>query len=214
MGACLEGILGKSNTMQPTQSQTRTNRPDGTTDRPLKYEPQKEEDPPDQKGSLNDSSNNNSFRGDTKCFTNHGSTGIGFSEQEKRSSIFLGNPFETSSILMKSLNERACVPKEGKANFYTLIDKVYFIRKSMDSIRVSSPHGESELNCPVNNIVSTFYLTEGLPLESIKEITTGKIIQNANSPIKIVLKIKCMTAGCDRRIKLTFSKSIIDIEGI
>lgn len=69
---------------------------------------------------------------------------------------------------MKGLNERCLEPKEGKDNFYTLIDKVYFIRKSMDTIKVSSPHGESELNCPVNSIVSTFYLTEGLPLESIK----------------------------------------------
>lgn len=96
--------------------------------------------------------------------------------------------------------------------FYTLIGRVYFIRKTMDKIKVYSPHGESELNCPVNSIVSTFYLTEGLPLESIKEISTGKIIQTSDSPIKITLKLKCK--DCDRKVKITYSKSIMAISDI
>ena len=91
----------------------------------------KPEDPPDQRGSLNDSSHNNSLRADTnKNFTNGASTGIGFSDADRRSSIFFGNPFQTSSILMKNPNERCRDPKDTKQKFYTLIDKVYFIRKT------------------------------------------------------------------------------------
>jgi hypothetical protein len=77
----------------------------------------------------------------------------------------------------------------------------------MDKIKVLSPHNSSELNCPYKNILSTVYLSEGLPLESIKEISQGKIIQTTNSPLKITLKLQCKE--CEHRVKLTFAKSYI-----
>lgn len=82
----------------------------------------------------------------------------------------------------------------------------------MDRIKVSTPYNESELNCPYKSLLSTFYLSEGLPLESVKEISQGKIIQTANSPIKITIKATCKE--CQHKIKLTFSKSFISAEEI
>ena len=95
----------------------------------------------------------------------------------------------------------------------------------MDSIKVVSPHSESQLNCPINSIPSTYYLTEGLPLDSIKEVSTGKIIQTSESPITTKLKLVCnnceqkfaksattkagKSAAKARQVKMTFSTSLI-----
>lgn len=86
------------------------------------------------------------------------------SDMEKRNSslLFQGTIFETSSIIFKGSTL-------GKGeDCYTLIENMLWIRKTQDSIRVISPHSESQLNCPLSCISSIYYLSEGIPLDSIK----------------------------------------------
>ena len=47
---------------------------------------------------------------------------------------------------------------------YILIDKVLFIRKTMDKIKISIPYKEGELNCSYKSLLSTVFLAEGMPL--------------------------------------------------
>jgi hypothetical protein len=128
-------------------------------------------------------------------FNRNANTTVSSSMLEKKNSslLFQGCIFESSSIIIK--NSRDTSPKLKKAedceNCYVLIDNVFFVKKSMDSIKVISPHSESQLNCPITNIASTYYLSEGIPLDSIKEISTGKIIQGTESPIVTTMKLVC-----------------------
>ena len=140
----------------------------------------------------------------------HASTGIGLSECERKvSSIFSQAHTFESSIVVKSPKEKFGELNLKEGDFYTLIDKVFFVRKTMDKIKVASPHSESELNCPYKSLLSTLYLSEGLPLESTKEVSMGKVIQTDASPIRIALRLSCR--DCHRKLKLTFAKSFIDL---
>ena len=64
------------------------------------------------------------------------------SECDRKASSFFSqvNTFESSSIIVKNPKEKFNEPNVNEGDFYTLIDKVFFIRKTLDSIKVSSPH--------------------------------------------------------------------------
>ena len=108
---------------------------------------------------LNESVHSSVTRNDR--FAKNSSTAFGSSMLERKNSslLFQGCIFESSSIILK--NSRI-LPEGGRQddeNCYTLIDNVFLVKKSMDSIKVMSPHSESQLNCPINSIPSTYYLS-------------------------------------------------------
>jgi hypothetical protein len=93
--------------------------------------------------------------------------------------------------------------------YYTLIDKVAFVKKTMDCIRVTSPDGQSELHCPPQYLFTTLSVSEGRPVESIEEVSPNKLIQVTDSPIKVKVKLRCR--GCKKQLKLTCCKGVINL---
>lgn len=141
---------------------------------------------------LNESVHSNTT-GRVDKFNKNANTTLSSSVLERKTSslLFQGCIFESSSIIIKNSRDNSPKLKKTDENCYVLIDNIFFVKKSMDSIKVVSPHSESQLNCPINSIASTYYLSEGLPLDSIKEISTGKIIQTTESPIATTMKLVC-----------------------
>lgn len=79
----------------------------------------------------------------------------------------------------------------------------------MDCIRVTSPDGQSELRCPPQYLFTTLTVSEGRPVESIEEVAPNKLIQVADSPIKVNLKLKCKS--CKKQLKITSCKGVVNI---
>lgn len=79
----------------------------------------------------------------------------------------------------------------------------------MDCIKITTPEGQSELNCPPQYLFSTLYVSEGIPVENIKEISQNKVIQTKSSPIHIKLMLICL--DCKKKVKLTFCRGVIKI---
>jgi hypothetical protein len=75
--------------------------------------------------------------------------------------------------------------------FYTLVEKIAFVRKTKDCLRVTTPDGQSELNCPPQYLFSTLTVSEGRPADCLEEVGPNKFIQTDNSPIILRLKLRC-----------------------
>ena len=94
--------------------------------------------------SISETSNNNSLRQETqKTFTKNASTAIGQSEFERKlsSMFYQGNSLDSSTIVIRNPKSICKEDRNNGEEFYTLIDRVVFVRKSMDCIKVSSPYG-------------------------------------------------------------------------
>ncbi len=105
---------------------------------------------------------------------------------DRKQSSILGSSFEPSSLIIKTPLEEMNLDMN---NYYTLIDRVAFVKKSQDSLKVTFPNKKSEINCPPQFMLSTLYITEGVPLDSTVEVGPQKIIQSDNSPLNITLKL-------------------------
>lgn len=87
--------------------------------------------------------------------------------------------------------ENGSEPETVAKDYYTLVDKVAFVRKTQDRIKVTTPEGQSELKCHPQYLFSTLTVSEGLPADCLGEVGPNKIIQVDNSPLKLRLKLKC-----------------------
>ena len=71
--------------------------------------------------------------------------------------------FDAESIVIKG-SDSGALSKE----YYTLIDKLAFIKKTKDEIRITSPDGHSVVNCTPPLIFCTLSVAEGRPIEVIE----------------------------------------------
>lgn len=71
------------------------------------------------------------------------------------------------------------------------MDRIAFVKKTMDCLRVTAPDGQSEINCQPQFLFSTLSVSEGKPVDCIEEVAPNKFIQTETSPIKLKLKFKC-----------------------
>lgn len=95
------------------------------------------------------------------------------------------------------------------SEYYTLVDGVAFVKKTGDCLRVTTPDGQSEVNCPPQFLFSTLSVSEGKPVDCIEEVSPNKFIQSESSPIKLKLKLKCQ--GCQKRVKANFCKGVVQL---
>ena len=139
------------------------------------------------------------------------STALFSSDGDRRHSLIEQYTLEHESIIMKGSNDN--LPENpSPEQYYTLIDKIAFVKKTMDCIRVTSPDGQSELHCPPQYLFTTLTVSEGRPVESILEVGPNKLIQVTDSPIKLKLKMKCK--GCKKQLKLPCCKGVINISQV
>lgn len=70
------------------------------------------------------------------------STALFSSDADRRHSSILQFTLDHESIIVKGPNDNLS-DNPNPEQYYTLIDKVAFVRKTMDCIRVTSPDGQS-----------------------------------------------------------------------
>ena len=68
------------------------------------------------------------------------------------------------------LHNSSAAPQEEAPpdQFYTLISRVAFVRKTLDCIKVTTPEGQSVIHCPPQLLFTTLTVSEGRPAESIE----------------------------------------------
>jgi hypothetical protein len=94
------------------------------------------------------------------------STALFSTDSERRHSSILQFTLDHESVIIRGISETQNVnPTPDK--YYTLIDKVAFVKKTMDCIRVTSPDGQSELHCQPKFLFSTLTVSEGRPVEAM-----------------------------------------------
>lgn len=139
------------------------------------------------------------------------STALFSNDSDRRHSSVLQLTLDYESIIIRASSDAQSEPRSPE-NYYTLIDKLAFIRKTMDCIRITSPDGQSELHCPPHNTFTTLSISEGRPVEIIEEVSANKMVQVNASPIKVKLKLKCKS--CKKLMKLTLCKGLMNLTGL
>lgn len=145
---------------------------------------------------------------ETKIFFKSKSTALFSSDGERRHSSVLQFTLDHESMIVKP---ETTTQKEGPEEYYTLVDKVAFVRKTKDCLRVTTPEGQSELNCPPQYLFSTLTVSEGKPADCIEEVGPNRFIQVEQSPIRLKLKLKCEGKNCKKRMKATFCKGVVNL---
>lgn len=99
--------------------------------------------------------------------------------------------------------------------FYSLINSKAYVKKpNREKLKVNTPQGRSELNCPPEQIRETIFLAEGIPIDNIRLLTgfssceaPSSYLVDTNFELEILLKLKC--AKCERVAKYEYSIALI-----
>lgn len=96
--------------------------------------------------------------------------------------------------------------------YYTIAEKVAFLKKTGDSVKVNMPDGQSVLNCSPQHIFSVLCISEGKPADYIEEVNANRIVFSKSSPIKLKLRLRC--ESCKKQMKMTFCISLVNLSSI
>lgn len=152
---------------------------------------------------------NSSVR-ETKIFFKSKSTALFSTDSERKHSSILQFTLDHESMIVKATSEGA--PAGTQEQYYTLVEKIALVRKTMDCLKITSPDGQSELHCPPQFLFSTLTVSEGKPADCLEEVAPNKFIQIENSPIRLRMKLRC--EGCNKQLRTSFSKGIVYINAI
>jgi hypothetical protein len=156
MGACCLEMLN------PPKKDPEPNKPkEGTaeTERWLTKTNAQKEDKNESvcgRGSILENESNLSVN--TKNFMKSKSTALFSSDGDRRHSTIEQFTLEHESIILKGPNDNLPA-NPSPEQYYTLIDKVAFVKKTMDCIRITSPDGQSELHCPPQYLFTTLSIS-------------------------------------------------------
>jgi hypothetical protein len=113
------------------------------------------------------------------------------------------------------------IPRDSIAKlasgFYSLINSKAYVKKpNRQLLRVNCPQGRSELHCQPETIRETIFLTEGIPIDNIRLLSTSNAadaltnyLVEPSYEFGIRLKIGCLR--CKRIIKYEFSVALIEM---
>lgn len=185
MGCCLKSAA-REEERRPPPKVVMSKQPD--TDRTslcqTKTENHKEQSICGSRMSHMDNESNSSVR-ETKIFWKTKSTAL-FSTNRGNSSIEQMT-IDHESMIVKDV---ALNNKEA-GDFYMIAEKVAFLRKTGDCLKVNMPDGQSEIHCGPQHLFSVITISEGKPADCLEEVSPNRYIMNEESPIRLKLKLKC-----------------------
>ena len=144
---------------------------------------------------------------ETKSYWKSKSTAL-FSQQGQIG----GNSILQMTIDHESIIKEGEIGRKKDEDYYTIAEKVAFLRKTGDSLKVNMPDGQSVLHCNQQHIFSVLCISEGKPADCIEEVAPNRLVSAHSSPIKLKLKLRC--DACKKQMKMTFCISLVNLSSV